>query len=141
MILIIHSWIYLGKSYNWTMVGGFQYKNPNFSGLLEKTGWSEDLTINEPEDGEIYKTSMGGGAKNIKVAGWVNPMLKAKVLVVIRTDIDYCKALITTDESGVWEFPRVDLSAVDHQIYAVAIDKNDRPIIRSKVIHIRLERG
>lgn len=122
------------------MIGDFTYKNPSYSGLLEKIGWSSDLIITSPREGEIYRAKVNEGAKIINVAGQINPGLNAGVLVVIRTDIDYCKALIAPDKSGGWKFPGVDLSTVDHQIYAVAVDKNDQPIIRSKVIHVRLVR-
>jgi len=61
-------------------------------------------------------------------------------LIIIRTDRDYPQALGDPKKNGNFIFTGCTLGGVDHQVYAVLIDDNDIPLIRSSVVTVRLER-
>ena len=75
------------------------------------------------------------------MSGSIKSDKNSKVLVVVRTDRDYPQALGKVLKDGKWSFDGCTLGGVDHQIYAVLMDKYDNPVVRSKFISVRLERA
>lgn len=121
-------------------VGQFRSPNLHYSGWLEQVKESSDISILSPKDGEIFFTELGASKKEISVSGFLNSKRNGKILVIVRTDRDYPQALGLAKKDGGWEFSGITLGGVDHQIYAVLVDKQDKPIIRSNVVNVRLER-
>lgn len=121
-------------------VGQFRSPNRHYTGWLEKVTASSDLSILSPKVGEIFFTELGASKKEIIVRGFLSPKRTGKILVIVRTDRDYPQALGLAKKDGSWEFSGNTLGGVDHQIYAVLVDNQDKPIIRSKVVNVRLER-
>lgn len=121
-------------------IGDFRSPNLNYKGWLEIVKESNDIKIEFPVNNQIFFTDLGKSKKEIKVSGVVKDGRKGKILVVIRTDRDYFQALGKAIKCGKWSFAGCTLGGVDHQIYVVLVDEDDKPIIRSEIINIRLER-
>ena len=122
-------------------IGDFRVGGPNeIKGWLKLSKESDSLQIISPKDGQTFFTEPGASKKNITVKGVLKTSHKGKVLLVVRTDRDYPKALVKLKADGSWSLTNCDLGGVDHQIYALLIDENDKPILRSKVVTVRLER-
>lgn len=107
------------------------------TGWLEEVSESNKLNITKPADNQIFYIKSGNNKKSITVSG-VLQSSSGKVLVIIRTDRDYPKALCIPKKDGSFEVSECTLGGVDHQIYAVLVDNQDQPILRSKVINVRL---
>lgn len=123
-------------------VGDFRSPDLNYKkGWLETVKESDEITITTPVNNETFMTDLGKSKKEITVSGIIKTSKKGKILVVIRTDRDYPQALGKVNKSGKWNFSGCTLGGVDHQIYAVLVDKDDKLIVRSGIINIRLERG
>lgn len=122
------------------VVGDFRSSDINYKGWLELVEKSNQLRITSPVNNKTFHTDLGKSKKEITVSGLVEGSRKGRVLVVFRTDRDYPQALGKVGKDGKWSFSGCSLGGVDHQIYVVLIDKEDRPIIRSKIINVRLER-
>ncbi len=122
-------------------VGDFRSPDLHYKGWLEELKESTDLKIREPHDGEVFHTSLGESKKEITVSGQISNKTLEKILIIVRTDRDYPQALGLPNEDGSWEFSGCTLGGVDHLIYAVLVDGGDEPVLRSKVVRVRLERG
>ena len=122
-------------------IGDFRSANLNYKGWLETVKESSEVTINYPANNQTFLTGLGKSKKEITVSGSAKSGQKGKILVVVRSDRDYPQALGKVPKSGKWSFTGCTLGGVDHQIYAVVVDKDDKPIVRSAIINIRLERG
>lgn len=122
-------------------IGDFRSPDLNYKGWLETVKESNEVKINLPVNGQTFFTDLGKSKKEITVSGVVEDSRKGIILVVIRTDRDYPQALGKVLNGGKWSFTGCTLGGVDHQIYAVLVDKDDKPIVRSGIINIRLERG
>ena len=121
-------------------IGDFRSPDLNYKGWLEMVKESDEIEIIKPANNKTFFTDLGKSKKEIIVAGIVKDKQEGKVLVVIRTDRDYPQALGKVGRDGRWSFSGCTLGGVDHQIYAVLVDRKDKPIIRSKVVNVRLER-
>lgn len=121
-------------------IGDFRSSDLNYKGWLETVKESDQIKITTPVNDETLLTDLGKSKKEITVSGLVEKNKKGRILVVIRTDRDYPQALGRVRKDGKWRFSGCTLGGVDHQIYAVLVDKEDRPIVRSKIINVRLER-
>lgn len=122
-------------------VDKFRSTYPNYKGWLEKVVESNLIKITKPKNGSVFQSKGKRKEKDIVVAGTLGDNKKGKILVIIRSDIDYPQALGKVDKNGNWSFPGCRLGSVDHQIYAVFVNDNDKPLFRSKVVNVRLERG
>lgn len=120
-------------------IGDFRASD-HYQGWLEKVKESDLIKILNPKDKTVFTTEPGANKKEIKVSGTLEAKQKGKVMVIIRTDRDYPQA-IGEAKQGKWELYGCTLGGVDHLIYAVFIDENDKPLFRSKTINIRLEQS
>lgn len=121
-------------------IGDFRSPDLNYKGWLETVEESDQIKITQPVNNKTFFTDLGKSKKEITISGLARGKKEGKVLVVIRTDRDYPQALGKVNKDGKWSFSGCTLGGVDHQIYAVLVDERDRPIIRSKVVSVRLER-
>jgi len=124
-----------------TVFGDLRSPDLNYKGWLETVKESCEVEINFPTDGQTFFTDLGKSKKEITVSGSIKSDKNSKVLVVVRTDRDYPQALGKVLKDGKWSFDGCTLGGVDHQIYAVLMDKYDNPVVRSKFISVRLERA
>lgn len=122
-------------------IGDFRSPDLNYKGWLETVKESDKIIISTPVNNKTLLTDLGKSKKEITVSGLVKGSKKGKILVVIRTDRDYPQASGKVLKGGNWSFTGCTLGGVDHQIYAVLMGKDDKPIVRSGIINIRLERG
>lgn len=121
-------------------IGDFRSPDLEYKGWLETVRESDQIKIIKPVNNETFFTDLGKNKKEITVSGVVKGKRERKVLVIIRTDRDYPQALGTIKRDGKWSFSGCTLGGVDHQLYAVLVDERDKPITRSKVVDVRLER-
>ncbi|OGM16009.1 hypothetical protein A2V56_04580 [Candidatus Woesebacteria bacterium RBG_19FT_COMBO_42_9] len=122
-------------------IGDFRSPDLSYKGWLESVKESAEVKIDSPVNNQSFFTDLGKSKKEIIVSGVVEDSRRGKILIVIRTDRDYPQALGKALKDGKWNFTGCTLGGVDHQIYAVLVDKNDKPIVRSRIINVRLERG
>jgi len=122
-------------------IGDFRSPDLNYKGWLETVKESDEVKIDNPVNNQTLSTNLGESKREIAVSGSVRGGEKGKILVVVRTDRDYPQALGKVLKGGKWSFTGCTLGGVDHQIYAVCLDKDDKPIVRSGIINVRLERG
>lgn len=121
-------------------IGDFRSPDLDYKGWLELVKESSLIKINSPANNETFFTDLGKSKKEITISGFIRNNKKGKILVIIRTDRDYPQALGEADDNGKWSFPGCTLGGVDHQIYAVVVNSKDKPLFRSKVITVRLQR-
>lgn len=122
------------------MVGDFRSPDLHYTGWLENVVESTVVRIINPTDTTVFLTDLGANKKEITVSGTVPAGTAGKIVVIARTDRDYPQAFGKPHPDGTWSFSGIDLGGVDHQIYAVLVDDNDKPLSRSQVIQLRLER-
>lgn len=120
-------------------VGDFRSPDLDYKGWIEVVSESNKIGINKPSPQAVFFVPLGASKKEITVSGFARGA-KGKILIVIRTDRDYPQALVTPKQ-GKWKATGCTLGGVDHLIYAVLVDGKDKPIIRSRVVKVRLERG
>lgn len=102
---------------------------------------SEKLIIKEPKEGAVFSPDKNEQTRLICVRGILDKTeigKGRKLLVVIRTDRDYPQALALAKEK--WEFSECRLGGIDHEILAVLLDFEDKPILKSKPVKVRLQR-
>lgn len=121
-------------------IGDFRSPDLDYKGWLETVKESNQIIITEPANNKTFFTDLGKSKKEITVSGLIKGKKEGKVLVVIRTDRDYPQALGAIQRDGKWSFSGCTLGGVDHQVYAVLVNEKDKPIIRSKIVNVRLER-
>lgn len=80
-------------------VGDFRSRDLKVRGWLEEVRQSDILRITSPKDGQIFKTNFGKNKKQITVSGILEKGDNLQVMVVMRTDRDYPKALGKSDFS------------------------------------------
>lgn len=101
----------------------------------------KDLKITRPSEEETFFPDKGEQTKLITVKGTLKRTQVGKgrkILVIIRTDRNYPQALGLAKKN--WEFSECRLGGVDHEIYAVLLDFEDRPLFKSKSVNVRLLR-
>ncbi len=109
--------------------------------FLENAPVSKKLVIKEPKEGAVFSPDKDEQTRLICVKGTLDKSeigKGRKLLVIIRTDKDYPQALTLAREK--WEFPECRLGGVDHKIVAVLLDFEDKPILKSKFVKVRLQR-
>ncbi len=109
--------------------------------FLKDTPISEKLVIKEPKEGVIFSPDKNEQTRLICVKGTLDKKEVGKgrkLLVIIRTDRNYPQGLVSAKEK--WEFPECRLGGVDHEIFVILLDFEDRSILKSRSVKVRLQR-
>ena len=122
-------------------IGDFRSPDLNYKGWLATVKESDEVEIDYPVNNQTFFTNLGESKREIAVSGSIKGGEEGKILIVVRTDRDYPQALGKVSKNGKWSFTGITLGGVDHQIYAVLVGRDDKPIARSGIVNVRLERG